>query len=140
MGCCESGTEGHNQDMRRDNKKGFGAFDSGALEINEKSISQVQKEIGDEYWSSYSDLESADESNAGDINNSDIDLDRKGPTKNLFKQSVMDHIVRYCSDSVREIYKERGPFAFKKHEVDTDVVKTDKRNITQTGDKTYYLG
>lgn len=54
----------------------------------------------------------------------------------------MDKIITYCSDSVKEIYKERGPFAFKKHELTHEVIESraEKRNITQIADRTYYLG
>jgi t-SNARE complex subunit (syntaxin) len=111
MGCCDSKEDDHSVNMGRTNKgAGFGKGYDNGLEISEQSLAQVQKEMGDDYWSSYSDLESADESNAGDLDSSNITLSRRGPTKNLFRKSVMDKIVSYCSDSVREIYKERGPF------------------------------
>jgi hypothetical protein len=53
----------------------------------------------------------------------------------------MNKIVCYCSESVREIYSQRGPFTFKKHE-DSSIPsqKLEKRNIVQIADKTYYLG
>ncbi len=44
------------------------------------------EEIGNEYWSNYSDLESADESEGDELNESQITLSRHGPTKNLFKK------------------------------------------------------
>ena len=87
-------------------------------------------------------MDSASDSNAEDLNNSNITLSRRGKTKNLFKKKVMDKIVSYCSDSVKEIYKERGPFCFKKHELAHEMPETrsDKRNITQVDARSYYLG
>lgn len=83
MGCCDSQNEAHNQDMSQGTngkRKGAGtAFDAGPSELTEKAIDQVNgnqialiclEEIGNEYWSNYSDLESADESEGDEINTS----------------------------------------------------------------------
>jgi len=52
----------------------------------------------------------------------------------------MKQIVKYCSESVKEIFQERGPFKFKKSELPKNSKSLEKRTITQIDDKTYYLG
>ncbi len=54
----------------------------------------------------------------------------------------MNKLIHYCSDNVKDVYRERGPFMYKKHEMlDRRSEKSlQSKGIKEVEPRTYYLG
>jgi len=48
-----------------------------------------------------------------EMDEDEITLEKEGNTKELFKKSFMDKIVKYCPEAIQETYKDLGPFKYR---------------------------
>ena len=106
-------------------KHGAENLEPDELLFNEENITTdvIESDLYSEFSENMEDTDNNEDGEETDWDNyaNDVTFDRKGVTKNMFKQELIDEALELASDELKKLWLEKGPLQIKQKDVPEEI-------------------